>query len=118
MEHIQVEVSVDRNSIQLVPVEGQVKQYTLEFTFTAITDCVVTVYQFAQEIIDEHRVSLRFEVDTTMYPAPQSFPFSAGEKQVFHASSLQFDFNLWSEDLLMTSDRSLYPLVISIVRPP
>lgn len=116
MEHIQVEVSVDRNSIQLVPIEEQDKKYTLEFTFTAISDCSVTIFQFAQEILDEHRVTLRIDVDQTLYPAPQTFKIKAGEKQAFKQDGLQLDLNLWSDDLLATSDRSLYPLVIEIVR--
>jgi len=114
IEHIQVEVSVDRNSIQLVPIEGQDKKYNLEFTFTAIVDCRVTIYQFAQEILDEHRVTKRIDVDRVLYPAPHSFQIPAGEKQLFKQASLELELELWPEDLLVTADRSIFPLVIEI----
>jgi len=113
--NLKLDVNIKRSSFQLIPTEAHPDQYSLVFEFDSLTTCLVTVYYFAVEVLDEAQEhTLYFSVDTSLYPSPQSYRFSPGLNYLFPSGASKIQPNLYSEDTLLYRNKQVIPIVITI----
>lgn len=112
VETLQMDANIERGSFRLEKLpEGT---YSLEFVFSAASECCVTISMFATEIIDSFKVTQAFKVDTEKYPGPSTYKFSKGLLQPFPPRTAVLDLSNWSEQQLTFTESTLIPLVVEI----
>jgi hypothetical protein len=113
VETVQMEANIERGTFKLERLpEGT---YSLEFVFSSMYDCMITVLMVAEEIVDSHKVTQSFRGSTQKYPEPLTYKFSRGMMQPFPPRTAVLDLSQWTEAQLTYSDSALVPLVVEIV---
>jgi len=112
VETIQMNANIERGSFRLERLpEGT---YSLEFVFSALCDCSITVTVMGEELVDSNKVTTAFKVDTTKYPEPMTYRFSKGILQPFPPRTAVIDLALFSDQQLTYSDNTVIPLIVDI----
>ena len=90
--------------------------WSLDFRFNSNTECLISIYYFANEVLSSDLITQYYQVDTTKYPSPESFSFPSGINQLFPKNKISLDLSKYSTNELCFADGRCYPIVIEIVR--
>jgi hypothetical protein len=110
---VQLETSIVKSSFSLQ--QESPGYYALDFTFNALKDCEIAIYQFAEEVLDDSHTTLYYRIDAQKYSGPQILRFAKGLNQSLPPQSVVFDLTSF-EEATFGSSLELIPLVIEIVR--
>lgn len=116
-----LDVYVHRSSVAVEQDPDRHTLYSLDFTFDAKCPCTVTVYFFAQEVLDAGQVTQEYFLfsyycDQSRNLPPQSFTFEAGLAQKFPHKAVTIDIEGVTESMLLHKDRKTYVFIIEIVQ--
>lgn len=110
---VQINASVLKSSLELKAMSSEM--YSLEFSFSALEDCEILVYQFAEEVVDDHNSTLYYLVDTQNRPGPQVLRFAKGLQQTMPPRSVVLDLTNFDAEVYSSPTALLIPLVVEIV---
>jgi hypothetical protein len=110
---VQLETSIVKSSFSLHAESPG--YYALDFTFNALKDCEIAIYQFAEEVLDDSNSTLYYHIDTEKHSGPQILRFAKGLNQSLPPQSVVFDLTSF-EEATFGSSIELIPLVVEIVR--
>ncbi|CAG9330761.1 unnamed protein product [Blepharisma stoltei] len=114
-DRVHLEVYLRKNSFELVPVPQQAGNFSLTFEFDSLCVCIIDIYYFAVENLDQlGKNTLNFSVDTKMFPIPQSYRFNAGMKQKFPPNVSLIIPSKYPPDLLQFKNKIHIPIVVNI----
>jgi hypothetical protein len=109
------DVHILGNSFNVIHEAGS-PTWTFEFTFNSNSECLISIYYFAYEVLSSNFITQYYQVDTNRYPPPESFKFPAGLDQVFPRNKIHLDLAKYSSNELSFADGRCYPVVIEIVK--
>lgn len=109
------DVHILGNSFRVIH-EADSPTWTIEFSFNSNSECLISIYYFAFEVLSSNFITQYYQVDTNRYPPPESFKFPAGLNQLFPRNKINLDLAKYSTNELCFADGRCYPVVIEIVK--
>lgn len=113
---LSTDVYIHRNSVTLEATPERPNVLWLTCTLDAKCQCVLTVYYYAMEVVDEAYVTHSYSSDSPYAQAKVAFPFSPGLGQTLPSNTVSLDVTNVPEAVLFCKDRKTYPIILDLVR--
>ncbi|CAG9323349.1 unnamed protein product [Blepharisma stoltei] len=104
--------SINKNSIKLIPKPNEPNTYSIEFEIVTTYESHMTIYFFAQEMVDIKGIPY-FYVDTSKYPPPQFYKIPVGNQNFQNLCFI--NTAQYKIDELFFKNKQIYPIIVEIL---